>query len=238
MVIKGFTKVDNSILFDSSLSLEAKALYSIIKHLSTIPNFQIRREYVKSLSGYGETAFRRVWKELKDKGLLMETKLRNKGKYVYIYTLKTSQDVIKVTAPVEEKKPKYKDSDGNIPLDGQLNIDDVLLEEQQEVPIVNENIAVVSETTGFTNSESVELLQVAENNVAKVIESYNYASKQKNVNSLFKYTKWVIANKIKVKNTTVKHEKKSLFNDYKQRTYDFGKLEKALLYGEQYELPA
>lgn len=238
MAIKGFTKIDNSILFDSSLSLEAKSLYAMIQHLSTIPNFCIRRDYVKKLSGYGETAFRRVWKEIKVKGLLIETMLRKKGRYVYAYTLRTNENTTKTTAPAVENKPKHIDSDKNIPLDGQVNIDDVL-EVEKEVPLVNENVAVITEATGFTNSEAIELLKEANNDVSKVIESYSYASKQKNVKSAFKYTKWVITNKIKVQNiNTVRHEKKSLFNNFEQRTYDFDKLEKALLYGEQYELPA
>lgn len=70
----GKTFLENTIIFDKGLSLEAIGLYAIIKHYSTISDFQIRRDHIKSVSGYGETAFRRVWKELKDTNLLLEDK--------------------------------------------------------------------------------------------------------------------------------------------------------------------
>lgn len=238
MVTKGFTKVDNLILLDSALSLEAKGLYAILKHLSAIPNFSIRRDYIKSISGYGETAFRRVWKELKDKGLLIETKLRNKGKYMYTYTLKTNlyETTIVVTAPAEEKKKtKHLDSDGNVPLEGQVNIDDVIGADQQEKPVINKNTAEIVKATGFDDSQAKELLKLANNNESKVIESYNYTLKQREVRNTFNYTKWVIANKINVQESNTV---KSTFNNFKQRQYDFDRLKKALLYGEPYELPA
>ena len=69
---KGNTYLENTILFDKKLSLEGIGLYAILKHYSTIPNFQIQREHIKLISGYGETAFRRVWKELKEANLLIE----------------------------------------------------------------------------------------------------------------------------------------------------------------------
>lgn len=223
---KGFTKVDNLILLDSTISLEAKGLYAILKHLSTIPDFKISREYVKSISGYGETAFRRVWKELKVKGMLIETKLRSKGKYVYAYILKTSETTTKAKAPVEKK---HVDSDGNTPLDGQVNIDDVL---DQEVPAVSEDIKTVVETTEFTTTEATELLNVAESNVIKIMEAYKYVKAQENVKNIFSYTKWAIKN-IKSIFEPIKRKEatKSTFNNFKQRQYDFKELEMQLLYG-------
>jgi hypothetical protein len=239
MVTKGFTKIDNCILLDSDLSLEAKGLYAMIKHLSTIPNFKIARDYVKKISGYGETAFRRVWKELKEARLLLENKLRDKGKYVYQYTLKNDETETKTKALVKGTEHKYLDSDGNVPIQGQVNIDDVLVEKQKEVPGIDENVAVVSEATGFTNLEAIKLLKEAENNVTKVMESYVYVKAQKNIKNLFNYTKWVIKNGIVNQhiNGSV-NNKVSTFNNFKHREYDFDRLEKALLYGEQYELPA
>ena len=154
---KGFTKIDNCILLDTGLSLEAKGLYGILKYLSTIPNFKIAREYVKRVSGYGETAFRRIWKELKESGLLLENKLRDKGKFVYTYTLKEIET--KVKTKIKENEPKHIDSDGNVPMDGQVSIDDIS-EVEKEVPI-NENLTAVVETTGFTNAEATELLKEA-----------------------------------------------------------------------------
>ncbi|KZL93578.1 hypothetical protein [Clostridium magnum] len=234
MTTKGFTKINNSIIFNADLSLEAIGLYVKLQYLSTIDNFSIKRDYIRSISGYGETAFRRVWKELKDKGVLIETKSRSKGRYEYKYTLKTD-NTAKVTAPTEEKKPKHIDSDGNTPLDGQVNIDDVIGADQQEKPVINKNTAEIVKATGFDDSQAKELLKLANNNESKVIESYNYTLKQREVRNTFNYTKWVIANKINVQESNTV---KSTFNNFKQRQYDFDRLKKALLYGEPYELPA
>ena len=77
---KSFVMTDVDFLYDTSLSLEARSLYIIIKSLITIPNFKISREHIKKLSGRGETAFRRVWNELKEKGLLSYVKTKINGK--------------------------------------------------------------------------------------------------------------------------------------------------------------
>ncbi|MEG0297642.1 MAG: hypothetical protein RR620_13060 [Clostridium sp.] len=87
------TQVDNSILLNENLSLEAKGLYTIIKHFSTIPNFEIRRSYLLKMSGYGEKSFRRVWKELKTFGLLVESKTRQGSKWIYSFTLGTLKEI-------------------------------------------------------------------------------------------------------------------------------------------------
>lgn len=239
MATKGFTKIDNCILLDEELSLEAKGLYAILKHLSGIPNFSIRRDYIKSVSGYGETAFRRVWKELKDKGLLLETKLREKGKYIYKYILKTNEDKTIRKAPRKESKPKHIDSDGNVPIDGQVNIDDVLGADSEENK-TNGNIEEIVKSTGFDNSQAKEILQIANNDVKKVINGHRYAMSQKEVKNIFAYTKWSIRNNKTIFESAKRNESsvKSTFNHFPQRKYDFKKLERALLYGEPYELPA
>lgn len=238
MATKGFTKIDNSIIFDSELSLEALGLYIKLQHLASIPNFSIKRDYIKSISGYGETAFRRVWKELKDKGVLTEVKTRSKGKYEYTYTLTGQADNKKAAIPEEQKKHKQKhiDSDGNAPIKGQVSLDDVLAEQQESESLEKEDIASVAEVTGFTNEESEELLKAANNDVHKVIEGHKYALSQSSVKNIFKYTRWAIKNNMTPRE--VKPVINSIFNSFQQRTYDFDKLEKALLYGEPYDLPA
>ncbi|MBZ9615264.1 hypothetical protein [Clostridium estertheticum] len=237
MATKGFTKINNSIIFDLDLSLEALGLYVKLQYLSTIDNFSIKREHIKSISGYGETAFRRVWKELKIKGVLMEIKTSNKGRYEYAYTLKNNEGTSKVVDPVRKKKPKHIDSDGDAPLDGQITIDDVLGAEQQELLTINEDVEVVVQATGLKDAEVAELLKVASNDATKVIECHKYSVAQENVKDIFSYTKWAIKNN-KVLKCKKEYSAKGMFNDYPQRIYDFVKLEKALLYGEQYELPA
>ncbi|MCB2305857.1 hypothetical protein LGL08_01320 [Clostridium estertheticum] len=236
MTTKGFTKINNSIIFDLNLSCEAIGLYAKLQYLSTMENFFIRREHIKSISGYGETAFRRVWKELKDKGVLIENKTRNKGRYEYIYTLKNNETAAKPIATVKKKKPKHIDSDGEVPLDGQITIDDVLGAEQQAVVTINEDVSAVVQVTGLKDTEVAELLKVASNDATKVIECHKYSVAQENVKDIFSYTKWAIKNN-KVLKCKKEYSAKGMFNDYPQRKYDFDKLEMALLYGEQYDLP-
>lgn len=233
MASKGFTKVDNCILLDSNISLETKGLYAILKHLSAIPGFSIRRDHVKSISGYGETAFRRVWGELKERGLLIETKARVKGRYVYTYFIKTNEETKNPKDPKDQEEKKHIDSDGNVPLNGQVNIDDVI----KEAPVTNEDVKLVCESTGFTDEESKGILTEAKNNVSKVLESYRYVKTQSNVKNAFSYTKWAVKNLVK-QVSVFNNKKESLFNNFEQRSYDFDKLENALLYGEDYELPA
>jgi hypothetical protein len=233
MTTKGFTKINNSIAFDSDLSLEALGLYVKLQYLSTIDNFSIKRDYVKSISGYGETAFRRVWKELKDKCVLIESKTSTKGRYEYMYTLKTDEGTAKVIAPVEKKKPKHVDSNGDAPLDGQVHIQDILDAEQQQEVLAKEDIKVVEKVTGLNVEEVIELLEVAKNDANKVIECYRYTAAQENVLNIFNYTKWAIKNSKVLTDTvprmSVKIKAKGSFDDYPQREYDFADLERKLL---------
>lgn len=90
----GYSQIDNSILLNKNLSLEAKGLYSIIKHFSTIPGFKIKRSHILQMSGYGEKAFRRVWKELKTFGLLVESKTRQGSKWIYSFTLGDLKEIV------------------------------------------------------------------------------------------------------------------------------------------------
>lgn len=236
MATKGFTKIDNSVLFDLDLTPAAYMLYSKVKYFDTIQGFKINREHIKSVSGYGETAFRRAWKELKDKGLLIQTKERIKGKFEYTYELAGVKSVKAKTTP------KHIDSDGNIPLDGQVTVYDViaLVEENkvtEEILAVSEDVKVVAENTGLDAEQSAELLKVAGDDITKVIESHKYVMKQANVKNIFSYIKWAIKNNKILSIAHGSQSNKGYFNDYEQRIYDCNKLEKALLYGEEYELP-
>lgn len=239
MATNGFTKIDNSIIFDSNISLEALGLYIKLSHFSNIKSFSIKRDYIKSISGYGETAFRRVWKELKDKGLLIETKINNKGRYEYSYTLRTNENHESVVS-TEKKEAKHVDSDGNKPIDGQVSLGDVLGAKKEEEPEeLEKNIKAILEITGFNKLQAAELLKTANNDANKVIGCYDYTVSQSDVKNIFSYTKWAIRNNKLFNTSTAKTgTKKGIFNNYRQRSYDFNKLERALLYGEEYELPA
>lgn len=223
----GFTKIDNSIIENENLSFDAKGIYMVISRYISIPNFKINKSHIKSVTGLGLIRFNRAWKELKEKGLLIQTKTSVNGRFEYAYSLgKAITPVEKVENIPEEEPQKPVDSNENKPLAGQIYI--------YEVESETKDIDTVTKETGFNKTNAKELLKAASNNILKIIQAYKYALQQSNVKNLFKYTLWCIKNNICNKENKVKT---STFNDYEQRKYDYDKLEKALLYGEEYELP-
>ena len=214
-----YTKIDNSVLLDKNLSLEAKGLYAIIKYYSTIPGFSLHREHIKSVSGYGETAFRRVWNELKEAGLLEHTKTRKNGRIHHVYTL-----VVSTVEKVTKKKTKENvkdhvplDSDGNEPIEGQIYIDEVL----------ERNIELIKEETGLNKEQCLKVLNESDNNIIKVLEKWSIVKKlnyQKPFYALVKAIKenWT-NNKKEVKNNNYK------FFNFESHDYDYDDLEKKLL---------
>ncbi len=226
METKGFSQINNKLIFDLDLSGNAFLLYAKIQHHAGKKDFKLNREHIKSISGYGETAFRKAWKELKDKGILIQIKKRIKGKFIYEYDLKfkveskkQKREQIKSYSSVEESQ-KPVDSDGNDPVKGQMYIDDVL--ENKE-----ENIALVAKETGFNKLQVNELLKAANNDVEKVLECYKYVLSQKDVKNIFNYAKWSIRNNKTLNSISTSNQDR--FNDYPQRDYNFVALEAALL---------
>ena len=238
MATKGFTKIENSIIFDLELTPAAFMLYAVVKHYASIEGFKINREHIKSVSGYGETAFRRAWKELKDKGLLIQGKERAKGKFEYTYYLEGGKPSKAKDLVSKDDGKIHIDSDGNKTLKGQVTIDDVLPQGEEDKQVKNENVDVISEGTGLNEKQSKELLKAAGDDITKVFESYKYVMQQRQIKNIFGYTKWAIKNINTIGGVRGSSGGKGYFNNYKQRTYDFNKLERALLYGEEYELPA
>lgn len=96
----GHTKADNTILFDNSISSQARILYFQFKHFSTIPNFVIRKAIMIKVSGLKGNTFDKYLKELKELGLIFVNRVRVGNKYEYYYTLEEK----KQEAPVGEEK--------------------------------------------------------------------------------------------------------------------------------------
>lgn len=68
---------------NKSVSLKAKGLYFIMQSEGIES-----KEKIKEIAGVGEKAFNSAWKELKEKGYLIQEKHRYAdGKYKYIYYL-------------------------------------------------------------------------------------------------------------------------------------------------------
>lgn len=226
METKGFSQISNKLIFDLDLSGNAFLLYAKIQHHASKKKFSLNRQHIKSISGYGETAFRKAWKELKDKGILIQTRKRVQGKFIYEYDLNFKVEPKKQKKKeVKKEQQKPVDSDGDVPIEGQMYIYDVLEDIEEDT---SQNILIVSKETGFNEKESCKLLEVANNDVDKVLECYKYVLSQKDVKNIFSYTKWSIRNN-KTLNNVFASNKVDIFNDFEQRNYDFKKLENLLI---------
>ena len=209
----GKTFLENTIIFYKGLSLEAIGLYAIIKHYSTISDFQIRRDHIKSVSGYGETAFRRVWKELKDTNLLLEDKKRINGKFEYEFTLSTEEcstaKEIKKTKKNQSKKEDFKI------LDGQVTIKE-------------------AETKEWTLEE--EIAKETSTPIEEVKEAVEYA-KDNNARDIKAYVKKCLENNWhKSKRTESNGINPFKFNNFEGRKYDYESLEAQILGHEEAEI--
>jgi hypothetical protein len=83
-----FSQVSNTALRDNNLSLKAKGLYALIQSYITIENFTLYKNTLKKNCSEGSKAFESTWKELKDKGYLIQERHQNEdGKFYYLYDL-------------------------------------------------------------------------------------------------------------------------------------------------------
>lgn len=79
-----FTQVSNNAIRDNELSLKAKGLYALIQSYITIEDFTLYKNHLKKQCVEGEKAFENTWKELKDKGYLIQYRLQDvKTKHFY-----------------------------------------------------------------------------------------------------------------------------------------------------------
>ncbi|EPY2273652.1 hypothetical protein ACXAUS_002520 [Clostridium sporogenes] len=223
MSSKNFTQVDNRVLDDENISFEAKGVYTILVRQYSKPEFKLYKSHIQKLTGLGETRFNRAWKELKEKGILTQVKKRVKGKFVYEYILQTAEN----KEEVKEEPQKPVESEGNAPIEGQVYIDDVIEEFE------NDSVEEVAKETEFNKLQSSELLKLAKNDINKIIQCHKYALRQNNVRNIFYYTKWCIKNNKTLNRISASNIKVDKFNDYPQRDYNFTALESALL-GKEY----
>lgn len=86
---KGFAQIANCVLRDMELSLKAKGLYSLIESYLSIPDWALYKSFLMSKCKEGDTAFNGAWKELKDRGYLIQYKIKDKtnGRWIYEYEL-------------------------------------------------------------------------------------------------------------------------------------------------------
>ena len=80
-----FAQVSNIALRDETLSLKAKGLLALIESYLSLDNFTLYKQFLINKSKDGETAFRGAWKELKDKGYLIQYKLKDEETKQFYY---------------------------------------------------------------------------------------------------------------------------------------------------------
>ena len=92
--------VSNDIIRNDGVSLKAKGLYALIQSYITLENFTLYKGFLQSKCIEGERAFDSAWRELKEKGYLVQYKLKDESnRYFYEYEL------------LDEPKP-YPQNDG------------------------------------------------------------------------------------------------------------------------------
>ena len=84
-----FTQVSNNVLRQQSgLTLKARGLFGLIQSYITIPNFTLYKATLRKECVEGKKSFESAWKELKDKGFLLQYRLQDdKGCFFYEYEL-------------------------------------------------------------------------------------------------------------------------------------------------------
>lgn len=113
-----FSTVSNKVVDDMNLSCTAKGLYLIIQRNITIPNYTLYKTTLKEKSGLGAKAFDKVWKELKEKGYLIQERHRDKEtrKFYYIYDLLEEPNILR--ASMTKVKAAKSNNSAHIPKSG------------------------------------------------------------------------------------------------------------------------
>ncbi|MGL4762098.1 MAG: replication initiation protein [Sarcina sp.] len=187
------------------------------------------KEYLCLTNKYKEFANFRVRviedsiKDINKKGLM------NIYKVEYI---KKGRSVDKIVFYVEDLEPKsytfekkFKkekiDSDGNIPIDGQIEIEDYKVDVKSD----NELLADKAKLSIKTIDKLIK-----DNGIEKVTKAIDILLDAKNVKAPLKYLKGIIENLSKEKtNTTTSSNQNLKFSNYDQRSYDHKKVEEELM---------
>lgn len=139
MAIKGYTKANNSILFNSELSNNAKLIYFQIKYYSNLDGFKLSKALILNDSQLSVNTFDKVIKELRQAGLVFQYTEKQGKKNVYWY----STNELKVGI----------DSNGNKPLENQIDLTEIT-GESEKVEAVKQ-----SRQTKIDNHENVRLVR-------------------------------------------------------------------------------
>lgn len=99
-----FAQVSNIALRDETLSLKAKGLLALIESYLSLDNFTLYKQFLINKSKDGETAFRSAWKELKDKGYLIQYKLKDEETKQFYYEYEVCDNPHVGNPPVDNNR--------------------------------------------------------------------------------------------------------------------------------------
>lgn len=234
MDIKGFTKADNSILFNTNLSNNAKLIYLQIKYYSSIPNFKLSKFVILKDSSLSVNTFNKVIKELKEAGLVKQVTERNGKSNIYWYTLvefKVEKEKIEIKNKKKIDTKKSNSDDNNEVLEGQLHIDAVIESNYAEKIENKENMIDLEQKE---DNEEVRLMKTTGEPMDRVIHAIKYALKRQ-AKDLYSYALRTIQNDWDSYYYKKNIQKQYQYNknireaNFTQREYDFNSLESKLL---------
>lgn len=105
-----YAQVSNNALRDKDLSLKAKGLLALIESYLSLENFTLYKQFLINKSTDGETSFRGAWNELKDKGYLIQYKLKNEDtkQFYYEYEICDNPDVENPHVAIDHIAPRVE----------------------------------------------------------------------------------------------------------------------------------
>ncbi|EEP53130.1 helix-turn-helix domain-containing protein [Clostridium butyricum] len=218
---KDYLKFRNSIKEDTNLNLEESYLLEVLfDYYNTscgyaFPPYEILMHDLKTKR---RAKISKLLKSLEKKGYIS---INKKGKKNIYYILKYLF-LNKSNSKVKQKHNAPVDSNGNIPVEGQMHVEEIINTKEHEEVI---------KITGFNKKQADELLKAADKKVDKIVQAFEY-SKSKG-KAVFAYVRWCIKNldiASLIKRETNRVEKHKLkFYNFEQRHYNYDKLEKGLL---------
>lgn len=204
MTIKGFTKADNSILFNSNLRNNAKLVYMQIKYYSNLEGFRLSKALILKDSQLSVNTFDKVIKELKDAGLVIQNVAKDGKKNIYWYITTEAEDKYKATQQIE----------------GQITVEKAL----EQVTGGKEKIEAVKQSrqTKIDNHKNVRLVRsivdIDKSNIDKEILSMADETLVRNVVNIFKGKSF---KKTKKRFFTAKTIRNLLVEEYYNNKMDF-----------------
>lgn len=228
---KDYLKFRNAVKQDTNLNLEESYLLEVLFDYYNVdcgyayPKYEYLMADIKTKR---RAKISKLLKSLVSKGYISILKQGKKNIYYilkYLFLNKSNSKVnLKHTAPV--------DSNGNIPVKGQMHVEEIINTKEHEEII---------KITGFNKKQADELLKASDNKIEKIVQAFEY-SKSKG-KAAFAYVRWCIKNldvyKLLKKNAQKFHNRDEevkipkKFNNFEPRQYDYDKLEKAMLGWEE-----